>query len=76
MSMTWNGYRPGESRSIDMKPTVIDRGHSIIKHTTLLTTTMRWRYSVVCECGKVYTGRIPMTPYDTWSRHKRKELAR
>jgi hypothetical protein len=71
--MTWNGYKPGESRTTKHRARKADAGHSVVATTTTLTPAYRWRYKVVCQCGKTYTGRTTDTPFQTLERHRRKE---
>lgn len=76
MTMTWNGYKPGETRVVKMKVLSEEGGHSMVESITHLTQSFRWRWSVKCECGKVYSSRVsPMTAYYTLVRHQAKEAA-
>lgn len=68
-----NGFKPGQSRTTKYRAHKADNGHSLMATTTTLTPAYRWRFKVVCQCGRVFTGRTHDTPFQTLERHRRKE---
>jgi hypothetical protein len=61
MTISVNGFAPGETRTYAQRPKDADGGHSVVAtSTTLSRGSLRFTFGVTCECGKRYTSK-----YDT-----------
>jgi hypothetical protein len=58
----FNGYAPGESRTMNIGITIRDpAGHAVVVATTTrLGSRMAFRYTMTCECGKQFNSRTAM----------------
>lgn len=69
--MIVNGYMPGETKARKQRVRKADKGHSVVLYETTLTTGLRFRYAVRCECGKRYTSKQDlMRAIRSWEGHK------
>lgn len=74
MSITYNGFAPGETRSRTRKPNKADKGHSIVEQRqTRKGHDFLFIYTSVCECGKIFRGRTSSTPFYSHLRHLKRE---
>lgn len=50
--ITYNGFKPGESRTFTQKPRKADEGHTVVKVITKRRgADFAFTYTWVCECG-------------------------
>ena len=76
MTNTFNGFAPNESRSHTRRPRTADRGHSIIKMTTIRRGDRpRLTYAVTCQCGTIRrSSATPAAAMYSHNRHVRSAL--
>lgn len=54
--ITYNGFKPGESKTTTMKVNPKDGGHTVVKMTTTWRGgAFRFHYRLVCECGATFS---------------------
>jgi hypothetical protein len=53
--ITYNGFKPGESRTTTWKSKPKDAGHTIVSMTTFWNGgAFRFHYTLKCECGRTF----------------------
>lgn len=58
MSTIYNGYGPGESRTVKMRKHKGDKGHSLLSAmTTRRGSAFAFNYRWTCECGRTFGSR-------------------
>lgn len=58
----FNGYAPGESRTVTMRPRKGDHGHSPVASTmTRQGHAFAFNYRLTCQCGKSFGSRRTAT---------------
>lgn len=67
-----NGLEVGKTYTQHSRPKKEDGGHSIVKQSRLIDYKWRERRSVVCECGKRFTG-WGMRPYYAHTAHQKEK---
>jgi hypothetical protein len=65
----YNGYAPGESRTVKMRPRKADKGHSPVASTlTRRGDAFAFNYRLTCQCGKTFTSQ--RTADRNWQAHR------
>lgn len=53
--ITYNGFKPGESKTAEFKSKPKDAGHTmVVIKTTWTGGAFRFHYRITCECGRQF----------------------
>jgi hypothetical protein len=69
MSIIYNGYAPGESRTRTMRPRKADKGHSVVGSEIIRKgDQFAFAYRLTCQCGKTFSSQ--RTGERCWQAHR------